>query len=99
MLHVTTTLEVLRFHQFYAKRSKCCFGVHQVKYLGHYISEGEVSTDPRKVEAVAQWPTPRTMKQLRGFLGFKGYYRRFIRNYGKIAQPLTTLCKIHKDII
>ena len=91
--HVTLVLELLRSHILYAKKSKCCFGVRQVEYLGHYISSGGVTTDPKKIEAVINWPVPKTVKQLRGFLGLTGYYRRFVKDYGKIAQPLTALCK------
>ena len=91
--HVRAVLELLRANVLYAKRSKCCFGVSQVEYLGHFISREGVSTDPKKVEAVLNWPIPRTVKQLRGFLGLTGYYRRFVKDYGKLAQPLTRLCK------
>ena len=77
----------------YAKKNKCGFGVNEVEYLGHYISGKRVSTDPKKLEAVKQWHVPNTVKQLRGFLGLIRYYRRFVQNYGKIAQPLIVLYK------
>ena len=85
--------KLLRANTLYAKGSKCCFGVNQVEYLGHFISGKGVSTDPRKVEVVMQWPTPTSLKQLRGFLGLAGYYRRFVKDFGKIAQPLTNCLK------
>ena len=96
--HVRAVLELLRANVLYAKRSKCCFGVSQVEYLGHFISGEKVSTDPKKVEAVLNWPIPRTVKQLRGFLGLTGYYRRFVKDYGKLAQPLTRLCKTSRRL-
>ena len=64
-----------------------------MEYLGHFISRGGVSTNPKKLEVVEQWPTPKSVKQVRGFLGLAGYYRHFVKDFGKIALPLTTLLK------
>jgi len=91
--HLEITLGVLRQHKLCAKRSKCSFGVKQVEYLGHVISLQGVSTDPAKIQAVKDWPAPTTVKQLRGFLGLTGYYRRFVKGYGLISKPLTSLLK------
>ena len=91
--HVRIVLAILRTNTLYAKESKCSFGVTHVEYLGHIISGEGVATDPRKIEAVAQWPIPKSLKQLQGFLGLAGYYRRFVQGFGKIAQPLTVLLK------
>lgn len=62
-----------------------------VRYLGHIVSANEVETDPEKIEAIKTWPIPTTLKQLRSFLGFAGYYRRFIKDYSVIAKPLNDL--------
>ena len=91
--HVRAVLMLLKSHSLYVKRTKCCFGFKQAEYLGHLISKEGVTTDPKKVEAVVQWPTPMSIKQLRGFLGLAGYYRRFVKDFGKIASPLTALLK------
>lgn len=68
-----------------AKLSKCAFFQRDVLYLGHVISDQGVSTDPRKVEVVAKWQPPTTVSQLRSFLGFARYYRRFVEGFAKLA--------------
>lgn len=90
---VRAVLLVLQEHQMVLKRSKCLFGEEKVTYLGHIVSASGVAMDPSKVEAVAEWPQPRTVRALRGFLGLTGYYRKFIDGYGAIASPLTKLLK------
>jgi hypothetical protein len=86
-------LELLQNHQLYAKLSKCQFGCQEVEYLGHLISEEGVKADQSKIEAMLNWPIPRTIKALRGFLGLTGYYRKFVKGYGGIAVPLTRLLR------
>ena len=87
--HVKAVLTALREQQLRIKRSKCSFATSSVAYLGHIISADGVAMDPSKVEAVTSWPQPRSARGLRGFLGLVGYYRRFIKNFGAIATPLT----------
>ncbi|XP_073021562.1 uncharacterized protein [Primulina eburnea] len=79
--------------QLFAKMSKCQFCQHTIDYLGHIVGSGKVQADPTKLEAMDNWPLPKTIKHLRGFLGLTGYYRRFIRGYATIAAPLTELLK------
>jgi hypothetical protein len=93
LIHLQAVLEILLHHQLFAKISKCRFDVSEVDYLGHLISQQGVRADPSKLEAMASWPLPQNIKSLRGFLGLTGHYRKFIRNYGNLATPLTTLLK------
>ncbi|KAL7825810.1 hypothetical protein SRHO_G00335480 [Serrasalmus rhombeus] len=74
-----------------AKLEKCAFFQQEVSYLGHVISAKGVSTDPAKVEAVAQWRRPQTVSELRSFLGFASYYRRFVEGFAQLAGPLHRL--------
>jgi hypothetical protein len=93
LAHLRQVLETLSTNQLFAKKSKCAFREQQVKYLGHVISIEGVATDKKKIEVVANWPTPQYLKELRGFLGLAGYYRKFIRHFGIISKPLTDLPK------
>lgn len=89
--HLAAVLAVLQDHSFFVKLSKCSFCCTTVEYLGHLISNGELKADPTKIDAMTAWPKPKNVKQLRGFLGLTGYYRRFIAQYAFIAAPFTDL--------
>jgi hypothetical protein len=91
--HLKLTLEVLRGNQLFAKRSKCIFACSEIDYLGHIISAKGVKADGKKLSAMVEWPRPKSLKALRGFLGLTMYYRKFIKGYGSIATLLTDLLK------
>ncbi|WVZ52496.1 hypothetical protein U9M48_003550 [Paspalum notatum var. saurae] len=95
LTHISQVLQTLREHKLYLKPSKCSFAQTSVEYLGHIISGQGVATDPSKTTAMQRWPTPTSVTELRGFLGLTNYYRRFVKNYGIIAKPLTQL--LHKN--
>ena len=78
--------ERIREAQLKLKSSKCFFLKHKVQYLGYIVSDAGVQPDPAKIEKVATWATPCTTKEVQQFLGFAGYYRRFIQDFAKIAR-------------
>lgn len=92
-VHLRRVMKLLRKHLLYAKASKCSFGQHQVEYLGHIFNSQGVGVDPGKIQSIKDWPLPQTVKALREFLGLTGYYRKFVKDYGVIAKPLTALVK------
>ncbi|KAL7872249.1 hypothetical protein SRHO_G00072320 [Serrasalmus rhombeus] len=92
--HEDRLLRVLkRLKEFGLKLSpdKCHFFRKTVRYLGHVVSENGVETDPEKIAALTTWPRPNNLRELKSFLGFTGYYRRFVKDYSKIARPLNNL--------
>ena len=92
--HVRIVLKVLKEKKLYAKLSKCEFWLSEVSFLGHVISGDGIAVDPSKVDAVLRWETPKSVTEIRSFLGLAGYYRRFIEGFSKLALPLTKLtCK------
>jgi hypothetical protein len=93
MSHLEKVLSVLQLNGLVANKKKCHFAKASEDYLGHVISGNGVAVDPTKIESVTQWPIPKNVKGVRGFLGLTGYYRKFIRDYGKVARPLTELTK------
>jgi hypothetical protein len=90
---LNTVLQRLCDHQLYAKLSKCEFWLKEIKFLGHTISQDGISVDPEKVQEVMDWKPPTTVRQIQGFLGLAGYYRRFIPDFSRIAKPMAELLK------
>jgi len=86
-------LQRLRENDLFLKLEKCKFGVTEVEFLGMIISEGRIRMDSTKLSGIASWPEPKTVKQIRSFLGFANFYRKFIGNFAAIVVPLTELTK------
>jgi transposase InsO family protein len=78
---------------YYANPDKCEFFQREVSFLGHVINDKGLSVQQHKVKAVNEWPQPKTRKEVKGFLGLTGYYRKFVQDYSKVALPLTELTK------
>ena len=93
LTHVDQVLHLLSKHKFFLTLSKSTFGTYEVEYLGHIVGKASVRVDPKKIEAMEDWPHPKNLKILCGFMGLTSYYRKFVNSYGKIVAPLTTLLK------
>ena len=79
------------------KLKKCKFGVKEVDFLGLILQPGEITMDPTKLSGIAEWPIPTKVKDVRSFLGFTNYYRRFIGDYSHIAHPLIDITKKNQE--
>jgi hypothetical protein len=96
LVQLQQVLDIIQQNQLSIKRSKCMFAQQQLEYPGHIISKDGVATDPKKVQAVQDWPVPTNTKQVRGFLVLTGYYRKFIQHYSLISRTLSDLLKKDK---
>ncbi|GKB62656.1 putative reverse transcriptase domain-containing protein, partial [Tanacetum coccineum] len=97
--HLRIILELVRKEKLYAKFYKCDFWICIVKFLGHVIDSQGIHIDPAKIEAVKNWTSPTTPTEISQFLGLAGYYRRFIKDFSKIAKSLTELTQKNKKYI
>ena len=93
LVHLEKVFQRLREHKFYGKLSKCVFGMSEVPYLGHVIGASGLKVDPAKTKAVEEWPAPTNIPELRAFLGFANYFRKFIPSYAQKTAPLNNLLR------
>ena len=96
--HLRKVFIALRKHRLFAKASKCNIMVKEVEFLGQWIAPQGASPLKEKLKAVRRWERPQTVKDVKSFLGFANYYRRFISNYTEIAAPLTYLTKKYVEM-
>jgi hypothetical protein len=89
--HVRSVLSALRSAQLYAKLEKCTFFTDSTVFLGYIVSTSGIQMDPAKIQTILDWPQPQCTRDVQSFLGFANFYRRFIRNYSKLAAPLFRL--------
>lgn len=89
--HLRIVSQILRDNKLYAKYLKCESWIKEVKFLGHIVSADGIAIDPSKIKAVIVWQRPKSIFEIYNFLGLTGYYQRFVKDFSKLAGPLTKL--------
>ena len=91
--HLRKVLNKLREHRLYAKASKCDILKTSVEFLGQQIQQGGMTLTEAKLKVVQDWGAPKNVRDVRSFLGFANYYRRFVKDFAAIADTLTSLTR------
>jgi predicted aspartyl protease len=94
--HLKITFDKLKQHNLRVSRCKCTLGRSEIKILGHIVTDHDIKMDPEKIQSIKDWKSPGSVNQLQQFLGICGYYRRFVKEFAKIAAPLYNLLKKDK---
>ena len=93
--HLQSVFDLLRHHELYANPDKSLLFQTEIEYLGHIVSSQGIRPDPKKVNTIQTWPKPQSVHEVRSFLGLSGFYRKFVKNFSRIALPLTLLTRKH----
>ncbi|KAG1443008.1 hypothetical protein G6F55_012799 [Rhizopus delemar] len=96
--HLEQVFQCIQVANLKLNPEKCFFFKDHLKFLGYIVTKEGLQTDPSKIQKIVEYPQPRTIKQVRGFLGIASYYRRFIKNFAAIARPLHDQTKTTKKI-
>ncbi len=91
--HVRQVLQKLLENNLYAKLPKCEFHKEKIEFLGYVLSGKGISTDPKKIQTIKEWPIPKCVKDVQRFVGLCNYYRRFVKDFANLAKPLHNLTK------
>ena len=91
--HVEAVLQILKEQNLYCKLKKCEFNKPELRFVGHIVGAKGIRPDPAKLTAVTNWPVPHNMHELRKFLGFTNYFRKFLQGYSQRTAPLTNLTR------
>ena len=90
---VEEVLRRLEENDLYVKPEKCAWKVQKVNFLGVVMGQGKIEMEENKVVGVLNWPTPKMVRDVRKFLGLANYYRRFVKDFAKLARPLNNLTR------
>ena len=90
---VRWVLDLLRKNGLFANLKKCRFHKDEVRFLGYVVSSQGIRIEDERIEAVRNWPEPKSVRDIQVFIGFANFYRRFIRGFSRIAAPLTSMLK------